>query len=316
MADERLSSWTGDAKDDIVRFVTGAVKAGSRTFVPPEDRVAVFDNDGTLWCEKPIPVELGFILGRLANAAKADATLCEQQPWKSACTRDHSWLSGAIAKHYRGDDTDVKILAGAMFKAFEGMSVERYDASARAFLGQEQHPTLKCPLREATYRPMIELLRYLEANGFATFVASGGNRDFMRAVTEDIYGIPPERVIGSSVALKYREDPQGGTIVYQAAPDVFDDGPVKPVRIWSRTGRRPLVAVGNSNGDIPMLQFAGGRYPALRILLNHDDQEREFDYQTGAERALDLASTRGWTVVSMKHDWRTVFASVPHSSAA
>lgn len=155
---------------------------------------------------------------------------------------------------------------------------------------------------------MIELLRYLEANGFTSDIASGGDRDFMRPVTEEIYGIPAERVIGSSNALSYQEDEHGGTLVYLAQPDVFDDGPAKPVRIWSRVGRRPIVAGGNSNGDVPMLHYAGGRArPGLRLLLLHDDPEREFEYTEGAEKSLERANQAGWTVVSIKNDWSTVF---------
>ena len=157
--------------------------------------------------------------------------------------------------------------------------------------------------------PLIELLRYLEANGFSTFIASGGDRDFMRPITEEMYGIPAERVIGSSNALSYQENEHGGTLVYLAQPDVFDDGPIKPVRIWSRIGRRPTVAGGNSNGDIPMLSYAGGpSRSALRLLILHDDPEREFAYTAGAETSLERASADGWTVVSIKRDWATVFA--------
>ena len=150
---------------------------------------------------------------------------------------------------------------------------------------------------------------HLEANGFSTYIASGGDRDFMRPVTEEIYGIPAERVIGSSNALSYQEDEHGGTLVYLDQPDVFDDGPAKPIRIWSRIGRRPSVAGGNSNGDIPMLRYAGGRArPALRLLVLHDDPEREFDYTAGAETSLERAAAEDWTVVSIKRDWATVFA--------
>jgi hypothetical protein len=156
---------------------------------------------------------------------------------------------------------------------------------------------------------MLDLMRYLEANGFTLYIASGGDRDFMRPITAEAYGIPPERVIGSSHALRYREDKQGGSVVYRAAPDVFDDGPAKPVRIWSRIGRRPIIAVGNSNGDIPMLEYAGGpSHPALRLLVLHDDAEREFDYIAGAETSVQRAKAEGWTIVSMKHDWTSVFA--------
>jgi hypothetical protein len=155
----------------------------------------------------------------------------------------------------------------------------------------------------------VELLGYLEAHGFTSYIASGGDRDFMRPVTQELYGIPPERVVGSSNALRYTDDEHGGSIAYLAEPDVFDDGPTKPVRIWSRIGRRPILAVGNSNGDVPMLRYAGGRSrPALRLLVAHDDAEREFAYTAGAEQALERAGAEGWTLVSVKDDWATVFA--------
>ena len=177
--------------------------------------------------------------------------------------------------------------------------------AAGAFIRGGKHPTLGRTFAECGYLPMIELLRYLEANGFTCYIASGGTRDFMRSITEEVYDIPPERVIGSSNGLRYEEGEEGGSIVYLAEPDVFDDGPVKPVRIWSRTGRRPILAGGNSNGDIPMLAWADG----LRLLVLHDDPEREFDYVSGAEESLERARADGWTVVSVKDDWATVFAA-------
>ena len=177
------------------------------------------------------------------------------------------------------------------------------------FVTQGTHPTLGRTFVTCTYQPMVELLRYLEANGFTTYIASGGDRDFMRPFTQRAYGIPSERVIGSSNALEFVADDTGTSIVYQGKPDIFDDGDAKPVRIWSRIGRRPIVAVGNSNGDIPMLQFAAHpSRPSLSVLVDHDDGEREFAYQTGAEQALETAANAGWTVVSMKDDWTTVFA--------
>jgi hypothetical protein len=156
---------------------------------------------------------------------------------------------------------------------------------------------------------MVELLRFLESHGFTCFIASGGSRDFMRVITGELYGIPPERVVGSSFGLRYADDEHGGSLAYLAEPDVFDDGPTKPVRIWSRIGRRPILAAGNSNGDVPMLRYAGGRSrPALRVLVAHDDAEREFAYTAGAEQALERAGAEGWAVVSVKDDWATVFA--------
>jgi hypothetical protein len=155
---------------------------------------------------------------------------------------------------------------------------------------------------------MVELLRNLEANGFANYIASGGGRDFMRPISQDVYGIPRERVIGSSSTFAYTSDGSGGTITHKPEADYLDDGPEKPVRIWNRTGRRPLVAAGNSNGDVPMLHFTRhADRPGLRLLVLHDDGEREFDYTAGAERALEQAGIAGWTVVSMKNDWTRVF---------
>jgi len=309
-ASPSLPSWKdGEARRAIVQFVKDATDENGAHYVPPHERLAVFDNDGTLWCEKPMPVELGFILVRLAEMAEHDPALRDRQPWKAAYSKDYAWLGEAITKHYRGDDSDVKLLIGGMLKAFSGMSMEEYTKMAGGFLTEAKNPALNRRFRDAGYVPMVELLRYLEAHGFTNYIASGGDRDFMRCVTEEIYGVPPERVIGSTNALRYQSGPDGGAIVYREAPDVFDDGPAKPVRIWSRIGRRPVLAVGNSNGDIEMLQYAGGKgRPALRLLLLHDDAAREFDYVGGAEKSLDLAKKEGWTVVSMKNDWTAMFA--------
>jgi phosphoserine phosphatase len=300
-----LRSWNDTATTQaIVDFVVAAAQA-----VPAEERIAVFDNDGTLWCEKPMPVELGFILQRLAAMAEADPSLREKQPWQAAHEKDYAWLGGVIERHYQGDDGDVKILMTGILQAYAGQTVEEFAAAADAFLDAARHPTLGRRLRDGAYLPMIELLRFLEGHGFTCLIASGGSRDFMRAITHELYGIPPERVVGSSFGLQYADDEHGGALAYVAEPDVFDDGPAKPVRIWSRTGRRPILAGGNSNGDIPMLRWAGGRdRPALRLLVLHDDPEREFDYVKGAERALEQAQTDGWTVVSVRDDWAAVFA--------
>jgi phosphoserine phosphatase len=289
-----LQSWNDTpTRQAIVEFVEQVTTEGGAGYVPPPERIAVFDNDGTLWCEKPMPIELGFILHRLAEMCEADASLRERQPWKAAYERDYAWLGN--------------VLMGGILRAFGGMTVEAYASIAAEFLSGP-HPTLDRTYRQCGYVPMIELLGYLEANGFTSFIASGGDRDFMRPVTDEIYGIPAERVIGSSNALSYQEDEHGGTLVYLEKPDVFDDGPTKPVRIWSRVGRRPIVAGGNSNGDIPMLHYTRGPTgPGLRLLLLHDDPEREFDYRAGAETSLERAQTDGWTVVSIKNDWATVF---------
>jgi len=213
-----------------------------------------------------------------------------------------------VTKHYHGDDSDLPVLAAGVLQAFAGITVEEFEAQADAFLRSAQHPTLGRGYLACGYVPMVELLGYLAANGFRNYIASGGGRDFMRPISQELYGVPRQRVIGSSTSLAYQPDEVGGRIVRKPEADVLDDGPQKPVRIWSRVGRRPVLAAGNSNGDIPMLQFAAQPdRRCLRLLVLHDDADREFDYVVGAEQALQLASTRGWTVVSIKDDWATVF---------
>ena len=260
MSDNVLASWNdGASKSAVVDFVARVTEEGGTDFIPPVERIAVFDNDGTLWCEKPMPIELGFILQRLAAMAEKDPSLRERQPWKAAYEKDYAWLGDVITKHYHGDDSDVKVLIGGILKAFDGMSVDRTRRTRpRRSCTSAQHPTLKRAFRDCGYEPMVELLRYLEAHGFTNYIASGGDRDFMRAVTQRDLRYPARARHRQLERAPLREDADGGSIVYLARPDVFDDGPAKPVRIWSRIGRRPILAVGNSNGDIQMLQFAGG----------------------------------------------------------
>jgi phosphoserine phosphatase len=300
-----LVSWNdGVTKEALVGFVERTVSDG----VPVEERVAVFDNDGTLWCEKPMPIQLDFILRRLVAMAEAQSELRERQPWKAAYERDYGWFGKLMADHYAGDDTNVHSFAAGILAAYEGISVEDFEAESDAFLRSAQHPTLGRGYLGTAYAPMVEFLGYLEANGFSNYLASGGGRDFMRPISREVYGIPRERVIGSSATLDYTSDERGGTITHKAEADYLDDGPQKPIRIWSRTGRRPLLAAGNSNGDIPMLDFTQHRDKAsLRLLVLHDDADREFDYTSGAEHALERADSSGWTIVSIKNDWATVF---------
>jgi phosphoserine phosphatase len=302
-----LAGWReGATKQAIFDFVARTCEGADA--VPVDERVAVFDNDGTLWCEKPMPIQLDFILRRLVEMAEAKPELRDRQPWKAAYERDYAWLGALMAEHYAGDDSNVQILAAGILAAYEGISVEDFEAKSNEFLRSAKHPTLGRGYLECAYAPMVELLAYLEANGFSNYIASGGGRDFMRPISQEVYGIPRERVIGSAAVLAYMNDDRGGTITHKAEADYLDDGPQKPIRIWNRTGRRPLVAAGNSNGDVPMLQFTKhDDKPTLRLLILHDDDEREFDYTSGAEQALEQAGKDGWTVVSVKNDWARVF---------
>ena len=291
-----LETWNaGPTKSAIVDFVGRVTTDGGPDYVAPEARIAVFDNDGTLWCEKPMYIQLDFIVRRLSEKAAADASLAEQEPYKAAIAGDLQWFGGAITKHYQGDDSDLKVLSGA--------------ALVNAFFADAKHPTLGRPYLTCTYVPVVELLRYLEAHGFTCYIVSGGGRDFMRPITSTIYGIPPERVVGSAQDLRFEGRDGHGDLLIEPALDVFDDGPEKPVRIWNRIGRRPILAAGNTNGDDEMLMFSGRPGAAsLRLLVQHDDAEREFDYTAGAERALDHAKAYGWSVVSMKNDWARIFS--------
>jgi phosphoserine phosphatase len=305
-----LASWVdGAAKQSIFSFVKRVTTEGSPDFVPVPERIAVFDNDGTLWCEQPV-IQLVHILERWVEMAQQNPALRDQQPWKAAVDNDMTWFRTAITKHYGGDESDMPAIAKGVLSAFEGLTTEEFSGRVDAFFRTKSHPKLKRLYRDCGYAPMVELLRFLEANGFTTYIVSGGGRDFMRQIASDIYGIPPERVVGTSSSIAFHEQGDSGDLQMKAKLDVFDDGAVKPTRIWSRIGRRPIFAAGNSNGDIPMLQFANKPpRPAFRLLVLHDDAAREFDYVSGAEKSLALAKQYGWTVVSMKDDWKQVFAA-------
>ncbi len=307
--EDALPSWRpGPARDAIHAFIAAVTGDDGSPPVPVERRVAVFDNDGTLWCEKPMPIQLDFMLRRLEEMVAADPDLAGRQPWKAAHERDTQWLSAVLDEHYAGDDGRLKILLGGVLAAFDGMDVDEFEARADSFLRTADHPALGRSYLRCTYRPMVDLLDHLAANGFATYIASGGGRDFMRPVSDELYRIPRERVIGSTTTLAYRTEDGRSRITHTPRPEYLDDGPEKPLRIWSRVGRRPLLAAGNSDGDGAMLDFAGqADAPSLRLLLLHDDEDREFAYTSGSEASLARADQEGWTVVSMRDDWTTVF---------
>jgi len=306
---ELLPSWRDTAtRDRIVEFVE-AVSGDGPSAVPAVERIAVFDNDGTLRTEKPMPTQLAYIVKKWAAAAEADPSLAERQPYQAVVTGDLRWLGDALDKHYAGDDADLKIMIGALLGLTADVDVETYAAEVAEFYRHARHPTLNRSYAGSVYQPMVELLRYLESHEFSCYIVSGGDRDFMRPMTEEYYGIPPERVVGSAAGLRY--DAYANALRYEASFAFMDDGPEKPVRIWSRIGRRPILAGGNSNGDLPMLRFAGDR--GLSLLIHHDDDTGRGDapYDKGAEAALAAASDGSIVVVSVKHDWAEVFPHAP-----
>ncbi len=304
-----LKSWNhGATRQAIISFVARVTLEGGPDYVAPAARIAVFDNDGCLWCEKPMPIQADFLLRRIAEQAEADPSLRDKQPWKAVHGRDQAWLGDVITKHYEGDDTQLKQMAAGLLSAYVDDEVGEFAKKAEHFLRTEHNPVLKRPYLKTAYAPMRELLHYLEANQFTNYIVSGGGRDFMRPITHELYGIPPERVVGTTVLLEYREENGIGKVVHTSKLEVFDDGPNKVVRIWSRIGGRPIFAAGNSNGDIQMLQFATqGDGPSLALLVTHDDDVRDIAYTSGAQKSVALAKERGWPLVSVRDDWAKVF---------
>jgi phosphoserine phosphatase len=286
-----LPSWSqSDAKSAVLEFVESVTEPGA-SYVPPPERIATFDNDGTLWCEKPQSVQTEFTLRRWKQIVEADPAKAKEQPYKALAENDQAWLAGLLGH--------VPELVKGLSEAYEGITVGAFDHAVQQFFATATHPTLGLPYTKVGYRPMRELLDLLEARGFLVFICSGGGRDFMRPVSEQMYGIPRERVIGSATTVQYRD---GDLYHTKDVEQPIDDGTGKPEHIWMRTGRKPLLACGNADGDVPMLETA-----RFGILICHDDAEREFAYGTGAEKAMAEAKERGWTVVSMHNDFKVVF---------
>ena len=290
-AHDPLPSWNeGPAKAAVVAFVESVTRTGS-SFVSPEDRVATFDNDGTLWCEKPLYPQADFVFRRWQAMVEADPDRAKEQPYKALAENDREWLSSLL--------DHVPELIKGVTEAYEGITTKAFEEAVREFFATATHPTLGVRYTALGYRPMCELIDLLNAHEFTVYICSAGGRDFVRPVSAQMYGIPRERVIGSATTLEYRD---GAVYRTKGVELPIDDGPGKPVHIWMRTGRSPLLAGGNADGDVPMLQSA-----RFGLLVRHDDAEREFAYDTGAENALVEAASRGWTVVSMRKDFATVF---------
>jgi phosphoserine phosphatase len=289
--DVTLPSWNdGPAKTALLEFLHSVTAPGD-SFVPPAERIAAFDNDGTLWCERPLYIQADFLVRRFKEMVREDPQRAGEQPYKAVGEGDTAWLMD-IYGH-------ASELTQGATEAFAGITTEAFDAAVREFFATTSHPTLGVPYTQVVYRPMRELIGLLEANAFQVFVCSAGGRDFVRAVCEEIYGLRRERVIGSATTLEYRD---GDLYRAHGVEQPIADGPGKVVHVWMRTGRKPLLAGGNADGDAAMLESA-----RFALLVRHDDAEREFLYDSGAEKALAAAEARGWTVVSMKEDFKTVF---------
>jgi phosphoglycolate phosphatase-like HAD superfamily hydrolase len=299
-----LPSWNeGPAKRAILELVESVTREGSDQYVPPPDRIAVFDNDGTLWVEQPLYVQGVFALERARELAAGDPELASRPAFRALLDHDEE----AIAAF--GEEEIGEIVAAT----HAGMTQEDFHDLAAAWLARARHPRFDCRYRDLTYRPQIELLEYLRDNGFSTFIVSGGGVDFIRAFSENAYGIGRDRVIGSSNETELEVRDGRSVLVKQPELSSLDDGEAKPSNIGLHVGRRPILAFGNSDGDLQMLQYTtSGESPALALVLHHDDSKREYAYDRDSrvgrlDEALDEAKERGWTVVSMKADWRRVF---------
>jgi phosphoglycolate phosphatase-like HAD superfamily hydrolase len=303
LADE-LPSWRdGEAKAAITGFVEAVTDAAGPDFVPVPERIAVFDNDGTLWLEQPVYTQLVYALDRVRALAAERPEWAEDEIMRAAA-------EGDLATVAAGGEA---ALARIVMASHAGMTTDEFNDAVADWLASARHPRFERPYTELVYQPMLELLDYLRAHDFQTFIVTGGGIDFVRVFAEAVYGIPPEQVVGSSIKVAYEVRDDGPAIVKLPELDFIDDKAGKPVAIHKFIGRRPILAFGNSDGDFEMLEWTtAGDGPRLGLLVHHDDAEREYAYDRDShigrlDRGLDEAEARGWVVVSMQHDWHKVF---------
>ncbi len=299
-----LASWNDTpARQSIMKFVAAVTDKDGARFVPPADRIAVFDNDGTLWCEQPAYPQFFFGMDRVRVLAPQHPEWKDREPFKSAVAGN---LEGVLASGVRG-------LIELTAATHGGMTADEFDRIARDWLATAKHPRFQRPYTECVYQPMLELLAYLRANGFKTYIVSGGGLEFMRPWTERVYGIPPEQVIGSTTATRLELREGRPVIVRGLEIEWLNDQEEKPLAIQRIVGRRPIAAFGNSDGDLPMLRWtAGGDGERFCLFVHHTDAEREFAYDRQSpvgrlDQGLEHARKNGWTVVDMKTDWKRVF---------
>jgi phosphoglycolate phosphatase-like HAD superfamily hydrolase len=300
-----LPSWNdGATKKSITDFVSRVTTPGTPDFVPAEKRIATFDNDGTLWCEQPVYFQVAFAFDRIKALAPQHPEWRNKQPFNAVLDQDPKALAAA------GEKGLLEVIEAT----HTGMTVEDFSKTVLDWTATAQHPRFKRLYIDLVYQPMIELLGYLRANGFKTFIVSGGGIEFMRPWTEKIYGIPPEQVVGSSGVVKFEMGPDGKPVLMKLAKIEFvDDGPGKPVGINRFIGRRPIFAFGNSDGDQQMLEWtAAGSGARFMGLVHHTDAVREYAYDRQSkvgklDKALDEGRAKGWTIVDMKNDWKVIF---------
>jgi len=304
-----LASWRdGPAKTQRLDFVRRVTDQNGNDFVPPRERVAAFDNDGTLWVEKPLPFQLMFAVDRARAMVADDPSLAGKTPFKSLLDR--------------GEGLDEAEIAGMVAETHSGMTPETMRMLVEDWIATSRHPRFGRPPTACVYQPQLELLAFLRAKGFKIFIVSGGGVDFMRAFSEAAYGVPPEDVVGSSGKTEFHEHGGKGDLLKLPQVESADNNAGKPININLHVGRRPILAFGNSDGDLEMLQYTqGGSGPRLMLLVHHDDPRREYAYDRDTRmgrlnRALNAAAKQGWVVVSMAHDWKTIFPELPDGAAA
>jgi phosphoserine phosphatase len=294
-----LPSWNnGPLKEDIISYVEKVTKKGSPDFIPIEDRIATFDNDGTLWAEKPYVQEL-FAFYQVKKMVEANPALAQKQPFKAVIEKDKTYFE-------KGGDKALIQLVGA---THTGTTEDEFETSVNTFFKDAKYPGKNVPVKQIRYQPQLELLNYLRSNGFKTYIVTGGTIEVVRAISQDFYGIPKDQVVGTS--FKYKYDDVKNAVQREPTLDHFNDKEGKPVGIQLHIGQRPVFACGNEGGagDIAMLKYSqGNKYPSFQLLVNHNDSIREYSYQEKDNLSLSTAAKNKWHVVSIKDDWKKVFA--------
>jgi phosphoserine phosphatase len=298
-SEDPLPSWNnGTLKEDIIDYIEKVTKKGSPDFIPIENRIATFDNDGTLWAEKPYVQEL-FAFYQVKKMVEANPALAQKQPFKAVVEKDKTYFEKG------GDKALIELVAAT----HTGMIEDEFETSVKDFFASEKYPGKNVYVKQIRYQPQLELLNYLRTNGFKTYIVTGGTIEVVRAISEEFYGIPKDQVVGTS--FKYKYDDAKNAILREPVLDHFNDKEGKPVGIQLHIGQRPVFACGNEGGagDIAMLKYSqGNKYPSFELLVNHNDSIREYSYQEKDNLSLNTAAKNKWHVVSIKDDWKKVFA--------